>query len=93
MKITPDIIRYELIGTEAKVAKSRHLGYVGTFGKVIDETRNTLVILHEGERKRIIKDSAVFRFKFTGGTAVEIDGKLLVGRPENRLKKRIRRLW
>lgn len=93
MKVTPDIIRYELIGTEAKVAKSRHLGYVGTFGKVIDETRNTLVILHEGERKRIIKDSAVFRFKFSDGTAVEIDGKLLVGRPENRLKKRIRRLW
>lgn len=93
MKVTPDIIRYELTGTEAKVAKSRHLGYVGIFGRVIDETRNTLVILHEGERKRIIKDSAVFRFKFSDGTAVEIDGKLLVGRPENRLKKRIRRLW
>ena len=93
MKITPDIIRYELIGTEAKIAKSRHLGYVGIIGKVIDETRNTLVILHESERKRIVKDSAVFRFKFSDGTAVEIDGKLLVGRPEDRLKKRIRRLW
>ena len=93
MKITPDIIRCELIGTEAKVAKSRHLGYVGIMGKVTDETRNTLVILHEGERKRIIKESTVFSFNFSDGTAVEIDGKLLVGRPENRLKKRIRRLW
>ncbi len=93
MKITPNIIRFELIGTEAKVAKSRHPGYVGITGKVTDETRNTLVILHEGERKRIIKESAVFCFKFPDGAAVEIDGNLLVGRPENRLKKRIRRLW
>lgn len=93
MKITPDIIRSELIGTEAKVARSRHLDYVGIIGKVIDETRNTLVILHESERKRIVKDSAVFRFNFSDRAAVEIDGKLLVGRPENRLKKRIRRLW
>jgi len=93
MRVTPDIIRYEFIGTEANVAKSRHSGYVGISGKIIDETRNTFVILHEGERKRVIKDSAVFHFKFTDGTIVEIDGKLLVGRPEDRLKKRIRRLW
>ncbi|MGC9345556.1 MAG: ribonuclease P protein component 1 [Candidatus Bathyarchaeales archaeon] len=93
MRVTPDIIRYEFIGTEAKVAKSRHSGYVGISGKIIDETRNTFVILHEGERKRVIKDSAVFRFKFSDGTVVEIEGKLLVGRPEDRLKKRIRRLW
>lgn len=93
MKVTPNIIRYEFIGTEAEVAKSRHPGYVGISGKIMDETRNTFVILHKGERKRIIKDSAVFHFKFSGGTVVEIDGKLLVGRPEDRLKKRIRRLW
>jgi ribonuclease P protein subunit POP4 len=93
MKVTPDIIRCELIGTEAEVAKSRHQSYVGIMGKVTDETRNTLVILHQGERKRIIKESAVFRFRFSDGTVVKIDGKLLVGSPDNRLKKRIRRLW
>ena len=93
MKVTSDVIRYELIGTEAEVAKSRDPGYAGISGKVIDETRNTFVILREGERKRIIKESAIFRFKFSDGTVVEIDGKLLVGRPENRLKKRVRRFW
>jgi len=93
MKVTPDIIRYEFIGTEAKVAKSKNPSCVGISGKVTDETRNTFVILHEGERKRIIKNSAVFHFKFSDGTVVEIDGKLLMSRPENRLKKRIRRLW
>jgi len=93
MKVTSDVIRYEFIGTEAEVAKSRDPGYAGISGKVIDETRNTFLILSEGERKRIIKESTIFRFKFSDGTVVEIDGKLLVGRPENRLKKRVRRFW
>ncbi|RJS77888.1 ribonuclease P protein subunit [Candidatus Bathyarchaeota archaeon] len=93
MKVTPNIIRYEFIGTEAKVAKSIHSGYVGIAGKVIDETRNTFILEHEGKRKTIVKDTAIFHFKFPDGTIVEIDGKLLVGRPEDRLKKRVRRLW
>jgi len=93
MKVTPDIIRYEFIGTEGKVAKSTHSGYVGIRGKVINETRNTFTILHEEERKIVVKKTAVFHFKFSDGTTVEIDGKLLVGRPEDRLKRRIRRLW
>ena len=93
MKVTPDIIRYEFIGTEAKVVKSRHAGYVGISGEVIDETRNSFTIFHQGKGKNIIKNSAVFNFKFSDGTVVEIDGKLLVGRPENRLKKGIKRLW
>jgi len=93
MKVTPDIIRYEFIGTEAEVSKSRDPGYVGISGKVIDETRNTFAIMHEGKRKIVPKDSAVFHFKFSDGTIVEIDGKILVGRPEDRIKRRIKRLW
>jgi ribonuclease P protein subunit POP4 len=93
MKITPDIIRYEFVGTETKVGKSQHQDYVGISGKIIDETRNTFLILHEGERKRIIKNSVTFHFRFSAETTVEIDGKLLVGRPEDRTKRRIRRLW
>ncbi|MGB9714038.1 MAG: ribonuclease P protein component 1 [Candidatus Bathyarchaeales archaeon] len=93
MKVTPDIVRYEFIGTEAAVAKSKHPSYIGIRGKVIDETKNTFTILHEGKRKTIIKEAAVFHFHFSDGTIVEIDGKLLVGRPEDRLKKCIRRLW
>ena len=93
MEVTPNIIRCEFIGTEAKVAQSRHPGYVGISGRIIDETRNTFVILHEEKRKIVVKDSVVFHFRFSDGTIVEINGKLLVGRPEGRLKKRIRRLW
>jgi ribonuclease P protein subunit POP4 len=93
MKVTPDIVRCEFIGTEAAVARSRHASYIGMRGKVIDETRNTFTILHKGKRKVVIKEAVVFRFKFPDNTIVEVDGKLLVGRPEDRLKKRVRRLW
>ena len=93
MKITPDIIRHEFIGTIGKISKSRHADYVGINGQVVNETKNTFAILHAGEMKSIVKESAVFQFKFSDGTVVEIDGKLLVGRPEDRLKKSMKRLW
>ncbi len=93
MKVTPDIICHEFIGTEAKVAKSKHAGYVGISGEVVDETRNSFAILHEGMKKNVIKDSSLFHFRFSDGTLIEIDGKLVVGRPEDRLKKHIKRLW
>ena len=93
MKVTPDIIRYEFIGTQAKIAKSLHEDYVGLSGRVIGETRNTFTLLDEGKAKSVIKEFSVFDFTFNDGTVVDIDGRLLVGRPEDRLKKSVKRLW
>jgi ribonuclease P protein subunit POP4 len=93
VKVTPDVICHEFIGTEGKIAKSSHADYVGIKGEVIGETKNTFTIMHRGKAKSVIKNSAVFNFKLSDGTIVEIDGKLLVGRPEDRLKKTVKRLW
>ena len=93
MKITPDIIRCELIGTQARIAQSTHLGYIGLAGPVIAESKNTLTLIHKGQPKSVIKDLATFDFSFDDGTTVEVDGKLLVGRSEDRLKKGVKRLW
>jgi ribonuclease P protein subunit POP4 len=93
MKITPDIIRYEFIGTGAEITRSPHGGYVGLGGIVVGETRNTFTLISESHTKSVIKELAVFNFKFGDGTIAEIDGKLLVGRPEDRIKKSIKRLW
>jgi ribonuclease P protein subunit POP4 len=93
MKVTPEIVCHEFIGTQAKVAKSTNPDMKGLSGKIIDETRNTFTLLEEGERKTAAKSSNLFHFRFSDGTVVEIDGRLLVGRPEDRLKKSIRRLW
>jgi ribonuclease P protein subunit POP4 len=93
MKVTPDIVRYEFIGTQAKVAQSTHKDYEGIGGLVVGETRNTFSLKSEGKTKSVIKESAIFNFRFDDGTVVEVDGKLLVGRPEDRLKKNMKRLW
>lgn len=93
MKVTPDIICHEFIGSEGKIVESPHADYARIHGMVIDETKNTFTILHEGKPKQVVKNTAVFRFSFPDGTVVEIDGRLLVGRPEDRLKKSVKRLW
>jgi ribonuclease P protein subunit POP4 len=93
MKVRPDIICCEFVGLDAEITKSKHQNSVGASGKIIDETRNTFIISSEGKKKVVAKDSSSFRFNFRDGTIVEIHGRLLVGRPEDRLKKNIRRLW
>jgi len=93
VKVSPDILQSEFIGLRARVVKSLHADYLGIKGKVIDETRKTLVILHGNERKTVPKDVAVFHFTMPNGAIVEIDGKAIVGRPENRVKRQVRRRW
>jgi len=93
MRITPDLVRFEFIGRHAEVAKSTHSSDVSVSGMVVDETRNTFTVLARGKRKTVVKESAVFRFELPDHAIVEVDGRLLVGRPEDRLKRCIKRLW
>ena len=60
-------------------------------GKVVDETMKTLVIQSAG-LKRIAKKDAVFKFSLDG-VAVKVEGKYLIGRPEDRVKKQNKRKW
>lgn len=93
MKITPAILQHELIGLKAKVVRSSNPCYLGICGRVTDETQRTLRILHKGREKVVVKQSSVFHFTLADGSLIEIDGKVLVGRPENRVKKVTRRRW
>lgn len=93
MRVTPAFVQNEFIGLNAKVMKSTNPNYVGISGKVISETRNTLVIRHENEDKVVVKNVAVFHFTMPDGTIVEVDGNIIQGRPEDRVKKRFRRRW
>jgi ribonuclease P protein subunit POP4 len=92
-KVTASIIQHEFIGLDVNIVKSSNMHTVGIAGRVIDETRNTFTILHDDKMKVIVKDTSIFEFVMPDGTVVEIDGKIAVGRPEDRLKKRPRRLW
>ena len=93
MIVTPSIVQHEFIGLETTVVNSSNLDLVGITGKVVEETRNTFTILHDNKEKVVIKDTTVFNFTLSDGTIVELNGKVIIGRPEDRLKKRPRRLW
>jgi ribonuclease P protein subunit POP4 len=93
MKVTASIVQREFIGLETKVVRSSNPQVMGIAGRVIDETRNTFTILHKTKRRIVVKNTLVFNFIMPDGTVVEIDGKVIVGRPEDRIKKRPRRLW
>jgi ribonuclease P protein subunit POP4 len=93
MNVAPSIVQDEFIGLETKVVNCSNHNVIGITGKVLNETRNTFTILQESEEKVVIKDTAVFDFVLHDGTVVEIDGKVIMGRPEDRVKKHPRRLW
>ena len=93
MKITPAFVQGELIGLNAKVVKSTNPSYVDIKGTVIDETRNTLIIHHSNEDAVVVKNTSVFHFTTADGTIVEVDGNIITGRPEDRVKKHLKRRW
>ena len=93
MNVYPEILSYEFIGTKMKITKSTNASQVGLSGTIMDETRNTFLIAGKTGLKRVAKALITLDFIFRDGTIVEVEGKLLTGRPEDRLKKTIRRLW
>ncbi len=83
-----NIIQHELIGLEAQVVSSSDPMMLGTYGKIIDETRDMLVIEQVSGPKIIAKSGSSFEIKLPDGQKVTVDGNKLVGRPEERVKKR-----
>ena len=84
------MLKVELIGLDIEVVDSRNPHLKGLRGKIIDETRNTLTIEHNSATKRLIKDQITF-VTLINNRKVMINGALLVARPEERLKKKIKR--
>ena len=93
MRVTADILQQEFIGLSAKVVRSPNSSLLGISGRVINETRNTLVIQHKNRARTVAKNVAVLHFVMPDGTIVEITGKVIVGRPEDRVKRHVRRRW
>jgi ribonuclease P protein subunit POP4 len=92
MPIRPDnVLRHELIGLKAIVARSSDSFLTGTRGRIIDETKNTIKLSTRKGVKAIPKGVAVFRLDLPDGSRVEVEGAKLVGRPENRMKAKGRR--
>ena len=88
-----NVLRHELIGLDVLVSGAANPSQKGLSGRIIDETRNLLVIETGTGVKRVAKTHTTFRIPLPGGELVEIDGSVLALAPERRInlheKKRI----
>lgn len=90
MKITPrNILRHELIGLPVTVVESSNKYQVGIRGVVADETMKTIVIRTDKGLKMVPKEGSYFLFRLPRGIMVKVEGRQLLGRPEDRLKKKV----
>lgn len=87
-----NIVHHELIGLYVKVVYNSQT----LCGVVIDETKNTVKIEVKTEKgkseKLISKNNSVFQFRLPDGKWVEIKGNILSIRPEDRIKKRFKKI-
>jgi len=83
-----NLVRHELIGLKIKVDESSNSMVRGLEGRVVDETRNMLVIENEqSAEKKIPKAGNIFIFELNEGVKVRVKGERLIARPEDRIKK------
>lgn len=82
-----NLVRHELIGLKVKIAKSTDRTQKFS-GIVVDETYNTFLVETKGKEKIIPKGNSFFVFTLPNKIKVEVDGRILISRPEDRIKKK-----
>ncbi len=88
MSTPKNLIWHELIGLKVEIVESKNKNLVGLEGKIVDETKNMLLIKTKTGEKKIIKKDCKFKFHLKN-QEILVDGELIVARPEKRTKKNI----
>lgn len=86
-----NLARHELIGLSVSVDGSTDSGLVGISGRIVDETRNTLLVETERGTKRIPKSNTSLTFTMPDGQRARVSGSILISQPENRINKKMQR--
>jgi ribonuclease P protein subunit POP4 len=81
-----NIHKHELIGLHVKIQDSNDSSCIGIEGRIIDETKNTLIIDSKGRKKIIPKEGLTLTLRMADED-VAIDASRLRFRPEDRIKK------
>ena len=80
-----NIMGHEIIGLNAVVRDGSDKSRNGIRGRIVNETMNTFIIETKKAEKKLPKKEVSLEIDL-GNEKVEIDGKLLVARPEERTK-------
>ncbi|MDI6720867.1 MAG: ribonuclease P protein component 1 [Candidatus Aenigmarchaeota archaeon] len=87
MRKPQNILMHELIGLSCEIVSAKNKFQNGLKGKVIDETMKNIIVETGMKRKTVPKKGTTFRFDLSS-CAVNVNGNALVGRPEDRIKKK-----
>ena len=80
------LLKRGIIGCNAEVIGGNNKALVGINGKIIDETKNILVIDTNKGRKRIIKNTVTLKIN-----GIEVKGTELIGNVDERIKKKVKK--
>ena len=87
-----ELLRRSLYGARIEVIAASNPVIVGLVGKLVHETRNTIIIKNEKNNEKIVeKKSCSFKINLQDYQSVIIHGKYLKGRLDERLKKYTRK--
>ena len=104
MRNRKNLIFHTFIGLKVAIVRSAHRDLIGLSGKIINETKNLIVIETDGTRGvsshvedtkrgkkevKIPKAASTFRFFLDNNESIDIDGSEVAFRPEERAKKLI----
>ncbi|MDO5848782.1 MAG: ribonuclease P protein subunit [Methanobrevibacter sp.] len=96
MITSKNLVHHEFIGLNVRVISSTNKS-LDLNGIIIDETKNTIKIEVKNdkgiyEEKLIPKINSIFQFKLPNNEIIEIEGNILSIRPEDRIKKRFKKI-
>ena len=77
-----------LSGSKVKIKKSSSPELEGVRGVIRDETTSILEIQTEEKSIKIPKIGQIFEIELADGSKVIVDGRIIEGKPENRIKRR-----
>jgi ribonuclease P protein subunit POP4 len=94
MRITPEnIVRHELTGLPLHIVESTDPNLVCKRGVILGESKKMIHFRTDQGELRVSKNISVFDVTLPDGIMVRINGSVLLGRPEDRIKKRFNRSW
>jgi len=74
---------YELIGEIVEIVDAKNKHDLKIKGKIVDETKSTIIIKDHGKIKRLFKQNIIIKLMNSGQL---VEGKQLLKRSEERIK-------
>ncbi len=94
MRVTPEnVTRHEITGLPIHIVESTDPSFVCRKGIILGESKEMIHFRTQDREVNAPKSNCVFDVTLPDNTVVRIDGEVLRGRPEDRMKKRLSRSW